>query len=169
MALTDGRWWVELEYADKQGREGIGRKRFQIVAVDYAAAVIVRDAIATAWPGISNASILKIYTYQERYENAYTPDSSDGERENKIKWTWQVENPLKGPTTTTPAPVEGVLLALSGPNNNILDLTDAAVLAWETLYTDGTVLLSDGETVTDLTKGIRIHHASRKQRGSRRG
>lgn len=170
MAIVAGRWFCVLEGADKQGpKEGKWSRRYELGATDYAGALVIQAAIIAAWSGISNAEIMKVTTYQEYYEDAYAVDTSHGERENCIRWAWELPNANKSATTTTPAPVEGILVALSGPSNNVLDLADAAVLAWETLYTNGDILVSDGETATDLQEGFRVHFASTRKRGVKRG
>lgn len=170
MALVDGRWFCVIEYADKQGKkDGGGLLRFELGAADYADAETIQAAIHAAWANVSNCAILKSYVYQEMYEDAYVQNSAHGERENQIEWNWQLPNPLKSHTSKTPGAIEGCFVALSGPNNNIIDLVDAGVVAWETLYTDGDILASDGETAADLISGKRVHIRSKKSAGTRRG
>jgi len=50
-----------------------------------------------------------------------------------------------------PAPKTGIFVSASGPNNNVVDDTDPAVIAYIDLYqtTGGILTLSDGETVRD--------------------
>jgi len=73
-------------------------------------------------------------------------------------------NPTKFATINIPAPKPGLFVAPSGKSANIVDITDAALVAYAAIYTStsDTATISDGEYISVLVTGKRVHRGSRK-------
>jgi hypothetical protein len=87
--------------------------------------------------------------------------------EEKAVLTLQLETAGKKATFTIPAPKDTLFVAASGPNYNVVDGADSAIVALvgDFLTTGGSFYISDGETVADtggFIKGRRTHRASSK-------
>lgn len=67
-------------------------------------------------------------------------------------------------TLDIPAPKIGLFLASSGPNKNVIDTTDADILAFIAQFaaTTGVAVVSDNQTIASLAAGKRVHKRSRK-------
>jgi hypothetical protein len=135
------------------------------VAVDGIAAIeAARDAVVAALNAVTDGVVLKTGILLGQTED--TALFGAGEIENVALITVNLATQGKKAVMSIPAPVDGIFVGASGPNYNIVDPTDAAVLAYLALFeTGGDFTLSDGEQLDDTTPfnyGKRIHKASTK-------
>lgn len=158
MAIVAGRWFTEYELVDKGGQ--VTRRRYeQNNPADYAAALAAEVALRADLAGVTSCEIKSVRTYQEYYEDALSLPAN-AQNENQAVFVFQLGDPLKSGIVTVPGPEEGIFVALTGPNSNILDLADAAVIAFADNFLSGGAnlfLISDGEEPASLTKGHRRH------------
>jgi hypothetical protein len=114
---------------------------------------------------VTDAAIVG-YALGEKFEEDTTFYGS-GEIENLASISARVDaNEQKFATVKIPAPADGIFIAASGPDYNVVDPADADLVAYLNLFTteatlsDGESLLSPG-TAGNVT-GRRIHRGSRK-------
>jgi hypothetical protein len=158
MAIVAGRWFTEYELVDKGGQ--VTRRRFEHNnPADYAAALAAETALRTDLEGVTSCVIKSVRTYQVYYEDSLSLPAN-AQNENQAVFVFQLADPLKTGILTVPGPEEGIFVALSGSNSNILDLADAAVVAYADNFLSGgsnLFLISDGEEPDALLKGHRRH------------
>jgi hypothetical protein len=159
MALTGGRWWVEYELADQGGN--VTRKRYELNSpADYDAAVVSEAAFRLDLIGVTDAVIKTYRVYREFYEAAFALPAA-AQNENQALLVFQLyDNPLKTGVVAIPAAKEALFVGATGAANNILDVSDAAVVQFANNFLQSSVallLLSDGEQAATLVKGHRRH------------
>lgn len=134
-------------------------------AVDGLAAIeSARDDAVTALNAVTDAVVLRTGILLGESED--TAEFGSGEIENIASITVNLATAGKKATVQIPAPAAGIFQAAEGPNYNVVDGTDAAVLAYLALFeTGGDFTLSDGEQLdatTPFNYGKRIHKGSTK-------
>lgn len=139
---------------------------YQLVAADAAAAATAMGTILTALGAVTDAAV-KSYSVAEVFvENALTFPLAGTHVENRAVVTVQIDGePLKKSTVVIPAPDVGIFVASVGPNSNVVDIADAALVSYIDIWrtTGALAKLSDGETVQDvdgIIKGVRTHRKS---------
>lgn len=128
------------------------------------------DTILNIIGQVTDATILGYTVGQSFVEDTDSVGAAGSEVENVALITCLIDGYVnKYATLRIPAPTDGIFLAATGPNRNIVDVDDAAVQAYLSLFENGTgyCTISDGEYVADPTvagnaKGKRIHRGSRK-------
>jgi hypothetical protein len=114
--------------------------------------------------------VLKSYTFVERFVQDTPIFPTAGVHvENRATVVAQLaDNPLKTATVIIPAPKDGIFQTDTGPGSNIVDLSDADLLAYIDIWQETGALasISDGEFITDgvtaLRSGKRTHRKSSK-------
>ena len=147
MALVTAGFELTVNVTDTSGN--VSTLKYNLTAGTYATAaadaVIVTDALAA----VTNSTISS-YRVVERFdENAFTLPAN---AENAIKAeisAFLEGTPNKRASFRIPAPVVGIFTDASGAGYNIVDTSDALVLAYAALFEDGTgqATISDGETL----------------------
>lgn len=110
---------------------------------------------------ITDAGIVS-YRVTEVYEDAAA--TPGGEIENQALLVVDTDDGKKA-LMRIPAPVAGIFAAASGPNYNVVDILDAALLTYIGSFEASAgvdFLVSDGQTVAALVSGKRIHRGSNK-------
>lgn len=164
MAITSVGFELTVTLVDSSG-VNTANKTYELVAADAAAAATASATIMAALAGVTDAAI-KGYSIAERFAETGTFTlPADAEIENQAMLVGRVDgNPFKKWTTTIPAPKIGIFVSSTGANRNVVDLLDAAVVAYRDLFqAPGNVAtISDGETLDVLESGKRVHrHSSR--------
>lgn len=136
-------------------------RTYHSTAVDETEAIAQMGALATDLALISGGTI-KSTSYTKRYvEDAYVrPLVATAEKGDAAIITGEIDgNPLKKWNLSVPFPVEGIFLAgiaTGGENYNVVDITDANLLAFlANFQAGGTFTLSDGEVAGAIIKGRR--------------
>jgi len=157
MALAAGRWYTVIELADT-GNQRTTMRFEQSAPADAAAALAAGTALATDMAAVSDAVIAKYFVYQVYEEDAFALPAA-AQIENQALITLSIDDePSKVGTIRIPAPTIDIFAGATGPNSNIVDGTDADVIAlvanWvsEDLY-----YVSDGEQAEAFISGHRRH------------
>jgi hypothetical protein len=144
-------------------------RRYQINApADYDAAVAAEAAFRTDLLACTDLAIRSYHVYQEFSENALAYPSGV-EKENEALLSLEItDNPAKTATLSIPGAKDAIFVATTGPNRDVVDTADSAVVAlvanFQPVGVGGTglMLLSDGETADNLIGGKRRHIANTK-------
>lgn len=162
MALTGGRWFVVYDLIESSGKNTVRRYELNAPA-DYAAAVAAEAAFRTDLLGVTDCAIRSYHVYQEFVEDALAYPSGV-EKENEALLSFEItDNPAKTATLSIPGAKDTIFVAATGPNRDIIDTADAAVVAFVANFQPvavggtGLMLLSDGETADNLIGGKRRH------------
>jgi hypothetical protein len=141
--------------------------RGKLSSADYATAVTDANSVLTALLGMTDAKI-KRYTIAERFtEDAFTAPLGvqvtdqivlSGDIDGEPDKSCQVRIPG---VARSAAAVDGRLLAETGANANIVDLSESLVTTFWALYqTGGPLLISDGEKANSLLAGKLVSRQS---------
>jgi hypothetical protein len=166
MALVADPVKISVQVVDTGGNTSrkVYPTNLAVVAGSIAAIETARDNLVTALEDVTEAVVLKTGILIGETED--TALFGAGEIENQANIVVNLATQGKKAVMSIPAPVDGIFVGASGPNYNIVDPTDAAVLAYLALFeTGGDFTLSDGEQLDDTTPfnyGKRIHKASTK-------
>lgn len=160
MALTAGRWFSVFKLTETSGKSTMLRFE-QSAPADDAAARASAAAMATDLAAVTNCNIESYYTYQEFLEDAFSlPASAELENEALLQLTIE-DAPTKTATVRIPAPVDGIFTAATGPNYDVVDITDADLIAFAANFvTEDLFYVSDGEQAETLVGGHRRHKKS---------
>jgi len=160
MALVSNGWWLTVGLVDNGGNKTV--RNYQLNSVTAVEAETDSASVIGALTAVTDAVVVSRSTYQRFVEDALTFPVSGVELENMALLNFNiVDHPEKAWTTTIPAPKPAIFMATSGAPANIVDVADAAVIAYAALFkTGGVALVSDGETADVLIGGRRIHRAS---------
>jgi hypothetical protein len=154
MAMVSGRWFTMVKFVGSDGRPRL-RRYEQSNPADYAAALVSQTAILTDLAGVTDAVIAGCYTYQEVYNDAITLPT-DVKLDDEAVLTFRLTNPLKTGTVTIPGAKASIYEGATGPAFNIVDIEDAAVLAFAANFLlDALFWVSDGEQADELIAGAR--------------
>lgn len=150
-------WSITITFMDVQGDRVSYQHEMQ--ATSYTEATSDKAAIIAAFEAVTDCEIVG-YTLSEKwYEDTVVDPPSGTQRENTAELLLNPTDPLKPyPTVTIPGAKDSIMMGGSGPSNNIVDITDTDVLALVALFlADGELYVSDGETVTGIIAGERVH------------
>lgn len=138
-------FFVNVLMQDAYGKGRRTRRRYELDVVDYAGAVARAGTLVTALAAITECNILN-YTISNivPFADAVTAGANI---DAGVTLSWDL-GAGKQAASQVPSPEAAIL---DGYGN--VDLTNAAVLAFESEYTSGEVLISDGETALDLLAG----------------
>jgi hypothetical protein len=160
MALVSNGFWLVVTLRDNGGNETT--KTYQMVAADADTAATDAATVITALNAVTDAVIVSYFTYERFIEDAFAYPGDGVQVENLALLDFDlVDHPEKTATVTIPAPNIGIFVASSGSGANVVDTSDAALIAFRDLFrTGGQLLISDGEVAESLVRGRRIHRKS---------
>lgn len=155
MALVSNGFWLDVELVDYAGNRT--SKRYQMTAADYATAI---TDVAIVMPAIINMTdaVIASYSVQERYvENALSLPATVNPVSVRAVMTAFIDDAGdKKASFDVPSPKIGIFQAAIGAGADLVDTTDASVLAYKGLFDTGEQLfISDGETLGGLIGGVR--------------
>jgi len=171
-----------FELRDEAGNKST--KIFNVVGATHATALTNAQTILGDLNAVTDALVFS-YSVAERYvEDTEQYGAAGSEVENLAEVVCPIEvsagDPAKFYVERIPAPNIGLFQGASGPEKNLVDLTDAALVSYLENLTDETgygtpgpdaiALISDGEKIKPddanerpfVTSGKRVHRASRK-------
>lgn len=168
MALTSLGFKLSVKIMDNGGNTTT--RSWMMQSADHAAAVIDAGQVLTRLAAVSNGAIVSYEMSEVFAEDALTipADASSQIEANMLLIGRDETNPLKKHSIRVPSPDPGVFLTGSGDGANIVDLNDAAVIAWYGCFTtNGELFISDGDICLDegqggLLSGRRVTHRSRR-------
>jgi len=160
MAMVSNGWWLTITLMDNGGNKT--NRNFQLNSLTAVEAATDTGTIVAALSAVSDAVVVSQSTYERFVNDDVTYPASGVEVENQALLNFNlVDHPEKAWTHMIPAPKPAIFMATSGAAANIVDITDAAVIAYAALFkTGGQVLVSDGEVADQLIGGRRVHRAS---------
>lgn len=162
MALTGGSWFLSVQLTDSSGVNSFG-KRYQLQATDPITAAAAATSVINALVNMTDCPIVSYHYYQEFVEDSLTlPTGVEGE--NKALLTFRLDGaPNKSASDTIPGAKESIFVAATGSGRNVIDTTNAAVVAYKMLFeSQSAAYISDGENVNELKGGKRIHSKSNR-------
>lgn len=163
MALVQVGFKVQVSLMDGGGQ--MTTRSYECSESLYADAVTAAAALLAALDAITDAVITG---YQ--IQTVFSDDALSGfpavtvQNENQALLIYQMDGlPLHRASQSIPAPVIGIFSGATGPNSNIIDTADSALMTWRALFlaAGGTFFLSDGETALLLEGGHRRHVRNR--------
>jgi len=161
MALTSVGWKIVVTLADNGG--DTTTKTYWTDATDETEAASALTAVISALGGVTDAVIVSYYTAEVIANDSLVYPASGVENQNQALLTFSLAgNPLDTATDAIPAAKPGIFQSVIGPLAKIIDPTDAAVIAYRSLFqAAGPLYISDGEKVDSLIGGKRRHLKSR--------
>jgi hypothetical protein len=169
MALGSIGWFLTVELVDR-GNNSTTRT-FELVSTDTAGdASAVLTAVGTILTRLNavTAAVVKSYSVSKRFvEAALTlPTSAEAEVEKHALITALIyQQPNESASIDIPAPEQGIFLAQSGPNVNLVDFADTDVQNYLDIFDYNAPLakISDGEQIDKaVVKGRRTSSKSGK-------
>ena len=162
MTLDAGRWYTRFELVDTGGKR-TSRTYEQSAPADDAAARAAALALATDLAAVTDCVISKYYSFQVFEETSFSlPSGAELEMQAVVSMTIDSE-PFKSGMLTIPAPVDGIFVDSTGPNYDVVDTTDADLVAFMANWvTEDLYYISDGEQADSVLGGHRRHIKSRK-------
>jgi len=157
MALQPGAFFLNVTFNDSGDNRTT--RTYEMDVADDAAAATAAAAMLATLATVSDAKIISYFYAQRFYEDTNLLPTTPCEVENQAILTYSLAGQVnKTATNTIPAPTIGIFVDVTGANRNIIDTTDAAVIAFRSHFqTAGDFFISDGEKVNVLKKGKRRH------------
>lgn len=163
MAMVSVGWDLAVTLFDKGSNSGT--LQFELQAIDYTTATASAVAVFAALIAITNA-VAGNYRVTEVFGNDAFLLPVIGELENKASITAQLAGAGEGKANVkVPAPIDGIFVGApgSGDNYNVVDVADALLIAYETVFKTGeSAYLSDGQVITSFVRGKRVHAKSNR-------
>jgi len=160
MAMVSAGFKAVFELVDNGG--DVATKTYDLVAANAADAATAVTAIAAAIAGVSDMVLRKRYFYEVFVNDAFAYPASGVEKQNQALLDLSiVDAPQKTATVTIPAPKPAIFVGTTGPQAEIVNGANSAVIAYVALFENGAqATVSDGETVEGFISGRRIHRKS---------
>lgn len=161
MAFVSQGFRGQVTFEDNGGNKTV--RTYQLRAATAADAADAMTDIIAAATAVSDALIID-YNFGEVFgQDSGSYPASGVQVENLALITTQLATFNKVATYTIPAPKPALFVALSGPGANEVNPTNAALVAYEALFTAaGVAYISDGEDATAIQNGKRIHRKSNR-------
>ena len=178
MALTSKGFYANVQVADAAGN--VTTRQYEVVGADIATAKTNAATLVSALDAVTDGLIIGYSVGEQFYEDTDTYGAAGSEVENLAVLSVELESEKKKATLTIPAPIDAIFVDTTGPNRNVVDLTNANLITFMNNFTDETgytapgpdaiALISDGEKIAPdntndvpkMLKGRRGHRASRK-------
>lgn len=156
MALVTSGYRGQVSVVDNGGN--VASKTYELRSVDFATAVIDMATIVAALQGVTDG-IISAYTISEVFkEDAFVYPVSNVENENKASVSVLLTTVgAKKANFKIPAPRPAIFQGTTGTSANIVDITNAAMIAYANLFKAGAeAYISDGEDLSQMLSGKRI-------------
>lgn len=146
-------FFLSISLTDTQG--DVSTLRYELQSADYAGALTDTTAIVNALMAVTGSAVSSTSLSFVRDEDtfAFPVGADNGVR---ARLTFQLSNSIEKATLDIPAPQNVIFVSSVGPNNNIVDIADLAVIAYAQLFqTGGKAFISDGELSDFILRGKR--------------
>jgi hypothetical protein len=166
MALSGLQFGMTVSFVDNGGNQVTREYMMKTEIATYVDAAAAAADMIPLVDALTGAKISQYRVFQVFQETAFTlPVDAGVQVEDRATLTFMLAGAgSKKAAINIPAPVIGVFVASSGPNANVVDTNDAAVMAFADQFLGASNFrLSDGEATTRLLAGHRTH--SRSNRG----
>lgn len=143
-------------------------KNYDLQSATFAEAQTDAATILAALNAVTNA-VVRSYSLSEKFEEDAFNFPALTEIENQAEIVVRLATLNKTATIYIPAPIPTMFVGANGDSYNIVDATNAPMLAYLALFNAGAeAYLSDGETISP-TVAERFKSGKRIHRGSRNG
>lgn len=161
MAIVSGGWKLSVTVVDNGG--DTTTRTFDLQSADGTEAATDSAAVLAAFMALTDAVQVSHWYYESFVNDSLAFPASGVENQNQALLDFLItDDPTKHATLSIPAPKPGIFMSTSGPAAEIVDVADAAVIAFAALFIPaGNAFLSDGETADALVGGHRRHVRSR--------
>lgn len=163
MAMVGQRFGMTVSFMDS-GANQVTREYFMKTGVatydDAAAAAAAMFPLVNALTG---ATLPQYRVFQVFEDNAFVlPADAGVQVENQASLTMLLAGiGAKKGNINIPAPVSGIFVGTSGPNLNVVDMADPAIVAFVAQFLAAADFrISDGEAVSRSLSGKRVHKRS---------
>lgn len=165
MALVAGGFTLLITVVDSAGDKTT--RSYQLTAATAADAATEGAALVALFDPLTEGVISRYAISQQFIEDAFAYPAGGVEVENTAQILGRIDgDPTKTASFNIPAAAGGIFVATTGPNRNVVDMADAAVVAFLAEFaTGGTALISDGEALDPTTPGVsgkRLHKKNNK-------
>lgn len=146
-------YFLSLSLTDTQG--DVSTLRFELRGADFATASTNATAVIAGITGVTQSIVSSVAISFVRDEDTFVfPTGADNGV--RARMTFQLANSVEKATLDIPAPENNIFTAPFGPNNNVVDLTNAEVIAYAQLFqVGGASYISDGEDSDFVLRGKR--------------
>lgn len=147
-------FWLTTILTDTQG--DTATMLWELQGADFAAALVSKDAVLSALSATSGAIVSSYHLSLVEDEDAFVfPTGADNSIKARIQF--QIVDSVKKARRDIPSPLNGLFVAPSGPNNNVVDTLDAGLIEFAELFqTGGSAFISDGEISEFVLGGQRV-------------
>jgi len=166
MALTGQTFGMTVSFVDNGGNQVTREYMMKSAIATYTDAAAAAAAMIPLVNALTGSTISQYRVFQNFEEQAFVlPADAGVQNENQASLTFLLAGMgSKKANVNIPAPIIGIFSASSGPNANIVDVNDAAVVAFSDQFEGaGDFRISDGEATSRLLSGHRVH--KRNNRG----
>ena len=146
-------FFLSVSLTDTQG--DVSTLCYELRGADFATAQANASAIVTALAGVTGSTVssTSLSFVQDEDTFAFPAGADNGVR---ARLTFQLANSVEKATLDIPAPQNTIFASTLGPNNNIVDILDAGVIAYAQLFqSGGQCFISDGEDSDFILRGKR--------------
>lgn len=143
-------------------------KRWQMTAATAAAAVTDAAIVIAALEAVTDAEVISYEIQQGYIEDTFVAPTVVNPVSVVASITALIEDAgNKKANLSIPSPNIGIFVGATGDNADIVDGSDAALIAYLDLFQNaGQLLVSDGEVLGDFQKGIRVTQKRRLSGGN---
>ena len=166
MAFVTTGYWLSLSAIDYGQNET--RKRWKMTAATSADAATDAATVIAAFEAVSDAEVTGYVIELGYVEDALTIPTTVNPVSVVASNTALIDGAgNKKVNFSIPSPNIGIFEGATGDAADIVDSDDAALIAYLALFQDaGELLVSDGETMGDFLKGIRVTQSRRLSGGN---
>ena len=146
-------FFLSVSLTDTQG--DVSTLRYELQSADYATAVTDTTAIVSALSAVTGSVVSSTSMSFVRDEDTFAfPTGADNGVRARL--TFQLVNSIEKASLDIPAPQNGIFVSALGPNNNIVDIADTALVTDVQLFqAGGKSFISDGELSDFVLRGKR--------------
>jgi len=133
-------------------------RTYQLTSADYAEAVTDTTTILGLLAAVSDGAVKGYSITARSVQDAYNrPAVATAERGDAAIVSGEIAgNPLKSWSFSVPYPKVDIFLATAGRNYNVVDIADAALIAYKNIWgVGGQAEISDGEVAGNIVSGKR--------------
>lgn len=164
MALVGGGFGMTVSFLDNGMNQVTREYIMDLDIVTYTDAAAEAALMIPRIVGVTNASIPQYRVFQIFSENALTIPGTGVQVENQASITALLTTPgNKQANINIPAPKPEIFVAMSGKQANIVNTAYPALVTFtDSFLIAGKFTISDGEEISRLVDGKRVHKRSNK-------
>lgn len=165
MALSGLQFGMTISFVDNGGNTVTREYMMKTEIATYDDAAAAAAAMAPIVDALTGAKISQYRVFQVFQETSFSlPVDAGVQVEDRASMTFLLSGAgSKKAAINVPAPVIGIFMASSGPGANIVDVNDAAVVAFAGQFLGAADFrISDGESTERILAGHRTHSRSNK-------